>query len=146
MAPRRTQKRGGSSIGSSKFAQFRRTSTPKSTSSVRSHASATPAPSRRSVIPGVRTANARTRAPSEAVMNETSENHSTHPLQPEIDDDADALNEVVMAVDLRERGTVGCAYYSARNEKLYFMEDAHLGGADVIDAREVVFLMLRYID
>ena len=39
-----------------------------------------------------------------------------------------------MAVDLKERGTVGCCYYVAREEKLYFMEDVQLGGVDVVDA------------
>lgn len=39
-----------------------------------------------------------------------------------------------MAVDLKEKGTVGCAYYVAREEKLYFMEDAKLGGVDMVDA------------
>lgn len=56
--------------------------------------------------------------------------------QDEADDDADALNEVILAVDLRERGTVGCAYYVARDEKLYFMEDARLGGVETIEARK----------
>jgi len=52
-----------------------------------------------------------------------------------VDPDADALNEVVMAVDIRGRnGTVGCAYYVARGEKLCFMEDVKLGGVDVVDA------------
>ncbi|KAF2120478.1 muts domain V-domain-containing protein [Lophiotrema nucula] len=46
----------------------------------------------------------------------------------------DALHEVIMAVDLRERGTVGCCYYVARDEKLYFMEDLKLGDPDVVDA------------
>ena len=45
----------------------------------------------------------------------------------------DALNEVVMAVDLRDRGTVGCCYYVATEEKLYFMEDVKHGGFDIID-------------
>ena len=49
-------------------------------------------------------------------------------------DDIDALNEVIMAVDLRERGTVGCCYYIARDEKLCFMEDVKFGGVDVVDA------------
>lgn len=49
------------------------------------------------------------------------------------DPDADALNEVVMAVNMTERGTVGCAYYAAREEKLYFMEDVKMGGADVVE-------------
>jgi DNA mismatch repair protein MSH5 len=50
------------------------------------------------------------------------------------DEEADSLNEVVMAVDIRDRGTVGCSYYVAREEKLYFMEDIKLGGPDIIEA------------
>lgn len=50
-------------------------------------------------------------------------------------EDLDALNEVVMAIDLRERGTVGCCYYVACNERLYFAEDVKLGGIDVVEAR-----------
>ncbi|KAF2748154.1 hypothetical protein M011DRAFT_422382 [Sporormia fimetaria CBS 119925] len=38
-----------------------------------------------------------------------------------------------MAVDLRERGTVGCCYYVAREETLYFMEDVKIGGLEVVD-------------
>ncbi|KAH7130599.1 muts domain V-domain-containing protein [Dendryphion nanum] len=49
-------------------------------------------------------------------------------------DDLDHLNEVVMSVDLNGGGTVGCCYYVARHEKLFFMEDVKLGGLDVIDA------------
>lgn len=47
--------------------------------------------------------------------------------------DSDSLNEVVMAVQVTERATVGCAYYVARQEKLYFMEDVKLGGPDIVD-------------
>lgn len=43
------------------------------------------------------------------------------------------MNEVIMAVDLRGRGTVGCAYYVAREEKLYMMEDIRFGGIEVIE-------------
>lgn len=46
----------------------------------------------------------------------------------------DVLGEVVMAVNKTDRGTVGCAYYVAREEKLYFMEDAQMGGADIVDS------------
>ena len=49
--------------------------------------------------------------------------------------DIDTLDEVIMAVNLSDRGTVGCAYYVAREEKLYFMEDVQLGGADIVDQR-----------
>ncbi|KAJ9647903.1 chaperone ATPase hsp78 [Coniosporium tulheliwenetii] len=52
----------------------------------------------------------------------------------EEDADADTLDEVVCAIDIRGRGTVGCSYYVAREEKLYFMEDVQLGGVDVVDA------------
>ncbi|KAF2264564.1 hypothetical protein CC78DRAFT_580350 [Lojkania enalia] len=49
-------------------------------------------------------------------------------------DNVDYIDEVVMAIDLRERGTIGCSYYVAREEKLFFMEDVKLGGVDAIDA------------
>ncbi|KAI9676986.1 MAG: MutS protein msh5 [Caeruleum heppii] len=37
-----------------------------------------------------------------------------------------------MAVDIKTRDTVGCAYYVAREEKLYFIEDIKLGGMDMV--------------
>ncbi|KAF1995853.1 hypothetical protein P154DRAFT_609734 [Amniculicola lignicola CBS 123094] len=49
-------------------------------------------------------------------------------------EDEDYLNEIIMAVDLRDRGTVGCCYYVARDETLYFMEDVQCGGVDIVDA------------
>lgn len=52
------------------------------------------------------------------------------------DGNDDTLNEVIMAVDLTPQGTVGCCYYIAREEQLYFMEDIQCGGVDVVDARE----------
>ncbi|KAL8953446.1 MAG: hypothetical protein Q9222_000693 [Ikaeria aurantiellina] len=45
----------------------------------------------------------------------------------------DSMNEVIMALDLRDRGTVGCAYYIAREEKLYMMEDITSGGIEVVE-------------
>ena len=59
--------------------------------------------------------------------------------QPEDDRDikereeTDDANEVVMALDLRNRDTVGCCYYVAREEKLYFLGDVKFGGMEVID-------------
>ncbi|KAL6169067.1 hypothetical protein ACJQWK_05427 [Exserohilum turcicum] len=53
------------------------------------------------------------------------------------DENDDLLNEVIMAVDLTSRGTVGCCYYVAREEKLYFMEDMQFGNADVVDSLRV---------
>ena len=54
----------------------------------------------------------------------------------ERDEYVDALDEVVMAVDMRNNGVVGCAYYVARDETLYLMQDAQLGGKDMIDLGE----------
>jgi DNA mismatch repair protein MSH5 len=42
-----------------------------------------------------------------------------------------------MSVDMTPRGTVGCCYYVAKDEKLYFMEDIQCGDVDVIDCREL---------
>jgi DNA mismatch repair protein MSH5 len=39
-----------------------------------------------------------------------------------------------MAVDVETREAVGCCYYVARDEKLYFMQDMPLGGVEVIEA------------
>jgi len=56
----------------------------------------------------------------------------------------ETLIEVIMAVDMTPRGTVGCCYYVARDEKLYFMEDIQCGDVDVIDSRG--FFPSRYLD
>lgn len=48
-------------------------------------------------------------------------------------EDADAMNEIIMAIDMRERGTLGCAYYIVREEKLYMMEDIKMAGLDIVD-------------
>lgn len=55
----------------------------------------------------------------------------------DIEVDLDAMHEVIMAVNVTDRGTVGCAYYVARNETLYFMEDVKLGGPDIVDSCKV---------
>jgi DNA mismatch repair protein MSH5 len=47
------------------------------------------------------------------------------------------MNEIIMAVDLRDRGTIGCAYYVARNERLSLMEDIKMGGLDIIDTLKI---------
>jgi hypothetical protein len=48
-------------------------------------------------------------------------------------EDADSLNEIIMAIDMKERGTLGCAYYIAREEKLFLMEDIKMAGLDIVD-------------
>jgi DNA mismatch repair protein MSH5 len=48
--------------------------------------------------------------------------------------DDDTRDEVIMAIDLTARGTVGCCYYVAKDEKLFFMEDIQFGDVDVVEA------------
>ena len=43
------------------------------------------------------------------------------------------INEVVMALDMRERGTIGCCYYVAAKEALYLMADIKSTGLEVVD-------------
>jgi DNA mismatch repair protein MSH5 len=52
----------------------------------------------------------------------------------EADREADNQDEIVMAVDMRGRSTIGCVYYVSRDEILYFMEDSKLGDASIIDS------------
>lgn len=53
---------------------------------------------------------------------------------PEIDEDADFLQEIVMAVNMREKGTVGCSYYVAQQETMYLMEDCPLGNVAMVES------------
>ncbi|MCJ1431366.1 MutS protein msh5 [Xylographa pallens] len=46
----------------------------------------------------------------------------------------DALNEIVLALELRSRDTVGCSYYVAREEKLYLMGDMKIGGLEIVES------------
>lgn len=48
-------------------------------------------------------------------------------------EDFDALNETIMAVEMKERGSIGCAYYIAREEKLCLMEDIKMAGLEIVD-------------
>jgi DNA mismatch repair protein MSH5 len=49
------------------------------------------------------------------------------------DDRDEMFDNVIMAIDMKERGTVGCAYYVAREERLFCMEDVVNGGKDVVE-------------
>ncbi len=48
-------------------------------------------------------------------------------------ENADSLDEVIMCVDMRDRGTVGCCYYVARDQKVFVMADVTYGGIEVVD-------------
>lgn len=89
------------------------------------------------------------RAYSAAASNRATSNApSTQGIEPEDDaaiderEENDSLNEIIMAVDVKGRGNVGCSYYIAREEKLYFMEDVKLGGFEVVETCEYLHLRM----
>jgi DNA mismatch repair protein MSH5 len=52
-------------------------------------------------------------------------------------EDSDEMNEVIMAVDMRDKSTVGCSYYNPREEKLYIMQDIKMAGLDIVDLLKI---------
>ncbi|KAI1079458.1 muts domain V-domain-containing protein [Whalleya microplaca] len=48
-------------------------------------------------------------------------------------EEADALNEVIMAIDMKDNGNLGCAYYIALDETLYLLEDVAMSGIDFVE-------------
>ena len=52
-------------------------------------------------------------------------------------EDSDELNEIIMAIDMKDRSTIGCAYYVTRDEKLCLLEDIKTAGVDVIDTLKI---------
>ena len=55
------------------------------------------------------------------------------------DEDSNA-DEIIMCVDMRERGTVGCCYYESSTGSLHLVEDIQCGGLDVIGTCESILL------
>lgn len=64
---------------------------------------------------------------------------STNGVLPQELDDED-LCQVIMAIDIKDRGTVGCSYYNAQEEKLYILEDIARGGKDIVDKCKHTYL------
>ena len=50
-------------------------------------------------------------------------------------EDSDS-DEVIMCVDMRGRGTVGCCYYESCTGSLHLVEDVECGGLDAVDTCE----------
>jgi DNA mismatch repair protein MSH5 len=46
---------------------------------------------------------------------------------------SDDDEQVIMAVDIKERGTVGCCYYVGQEDKLYILCDVQSGGKEAIE-------------
>ncbi|KAL9011247.1 MAG: hypothetical protein Q9173_003891 [Seirophora scorigena] len=149
MAFRVPTKRGSSSSRSSNFRGGGQSSVIRSSPTLSAHTKRRirqPATSRGSLRPPSRR---ESWAPSSSHL--VSERINPHPgggqqrspeTAPEQDgdvderEDDDSLNEVIMAVDLRDRGTIGCAYYVGREEKIYMMEDIRFGGTQFIETSD----------
>lgn len=48
-------------------------------------------------------------------------------------DEPDTMNEVIVAIDMKDNGTVGCAYYVAIDEALFLQEDIPLAGIELVE-------------
>ncbi|CAI7580460.1 unnamed protein product [Penicillium manginii] len=46
----------------------------------------------------------------------------------------DDIGHVIAAIDIKDCGTVGCAYYSAEKERMYLLTESRLGERDTIEA------------
>ncbi|KAG2415426.1 hypothetical protein HFD88_006617 [Aspergillus terreus] len=46
----------------------------------------------------------------------------------------DDFEQIIVAIDIRNSGTVGCSYYSAQEETLYLLGDLQSAGAEVVDS------------
>jgi DNA mismatch repair protein MSH5 len=43
------------------------------------------------------------------------------------------VDQIIMAIDMKEKQTIGCCYYVAQEEKLYLLEDVQSGGLEIIE-------------
>ncbi|KAI1137035.1 muts domain V-domain-containing protein [Hypoxylon sp. FL0543] len=48
-------------------------------------------------------------------------------------EDADALGEIIMGIDMKDNGNLGCAYYVAVDEALFLLEDVPMSGMDLVE-------------
>lgn len=49
------------------------------------------------------------------------------------DHEDDVQNEVIMAIEMKDNSTVGCAYYVTTDETLYLQEDIPMAGIEVVE-------------
>jgi hypothetical protein len=45
----------------------------------------------------------------------------------------DELDQIIIAIDMKDAGTVGCAYYSAQEKKLYLLGDIQHSNTEIMD-------------
>src|SRR5690242_8027877 len=49
------------------------------------------------------------------------------------DSSADVVDEIIMAIEMKDNNTIGCAYYVTLDETLYLQEDIPMAGVDGIE-------------
>ena len=50
-------------------------------------------------------------------------------------DGTEVANEIIMAIDMRNRDTIGCAYFTMVEETLYVLNDIKYGGIEIVEKR-----------
>ncbi|KAE8373016.1 DNA mismatch repair protein Msh5 [Aspergillus bertholletiae] len=65
------------------------------------------------------------------LSNDFQGHQSNEPRQQLTDDD---LDQIMVAIDTRESGIVGCSYYSAQDETLYLLGDMKSAGTEILDS------------
>ncbi|KAI1373621.1 muts domain V-domain-containing protein [Hypoxylon crocopeplum] len=75
---------------------------------------------------------------SRASVSSLSSHHEDNGSNSQADDmlsseDADALREIIMAIDMKDNGDLGCAYYVAIDEALFLLEDVAMSGLDLVE-------------
>lgn len=88
-------------------------------------------PQRRPIESAHSQAASRHHTPQDIILPQAQNDHAA--LNDEINED---LDQVVMAIDRQQKGTIGCAYYVAREETLYCLQDVTIGSLEAIETRE----------
>jgi DNA mismatch repair protein MSH5 len=65
--------------------------------------------------------------------------HNPPPARSEIDEEL--LDHIIVAVDVKESGHIGCAYYVAREERLFCMEDVPKGGNEILERCKLIYCL-----
>lgn len=81
--------------------------------------------------PQVRTGRVSLASRSEALS--TLSRPEVYPLNNPDDSEPDVVHEIIMAIDMKENGTVGCAYYVAVDEALFLLQDIPLAGIELVE-------------
>ncbi|RYO76528.1 hypothetical protein DL762_002096 [Monosporascus cannonballus] len=76
--------------------------------------------------------------PSPLRASSANASHETEDQQDEgseqrLSEDADALNEIIMAIDMKNNGNLGCSYYITAQETLFLLEDVAMAGVELVE-------------